>query len=144
MRFVKENHRGLMGNPFDRDYFDRDNIIHLERLHVESMPGTEHLPHMPKEPEYDLELSLPGFKREEISISVDEDNRLLNIVAEKPRQKELREKPYYIRREYTLDSLARNFTLPDHIDKSDIETRYEVGILKLRFPHQEERPGRAA
>lgn len=132
-----------MGNPFDRDYFDRDNIINLEPIHVRNMPGTENMPHMPQETNYDLELSLPGFTRDEITLEIDESRQILNIVAEKPKQSELREMPYYIRREYTLESLTNYFNAPPNFKVSDIQADYEVGLLRLRFPHQEEQRGAA-
>ncbi len=44
----------------------------------------------------------------------------------------------YTRREFSFTSFKRAFTLPDTVDGSKIDAKYEDGILKLTLPKKQE------
>ncbi|MDF9797501.1 HSP20 family protein [Catalinimonas alkaloidigena] len=85
---------------------------------------------------YDLEIALPGFTKDEISIEV--NNETLNIVAEKKEKDEGENKLKYIRREYNTKSLYRGFSIPKYVNKENIEASFENGLLKIRLPHEKQ------
>ena len=77
--------------------------------------------------EYVVELSLAGVKKENISINVEDD--VLSISAER---KESDQK--YNKKQTFYGKYEKSFTLPESIDKEDIQASFEDGILKLSIP----------
>ena len=79
---------------------------------------------------YKLESELPGFKKEDIKIDVEND--VLTISAEhKADNKE--DKPNFIKRERFYGSYTRSFDVSG-INVDGIEATYENGILTLTMP----------
>jgi HSP20 family protein len=77
---------------------------------------------------FHLELAIPGFKKEDIKVNVEED--ILSVSAEiKTEKNEKNEK--FARREFSYSSFNRQFQLPSNINKDNIEAKYENGILNL-------------
>ena len=76
---------------------------------------------------YELEMDLPGFKKEEISISLEDGN--LTIQAAKG----LDEERY-------AGSCARSFYVGDDITEEDIKAEFKHGILKIFVPKKEAKP----
>ncbi len=87
------------------------------------------------EKNFSLELSIPGFKKEDFNIEVDND--VLTISSEVKAEKEVKEE-HYTRREFRVSSFKRAFTLPETVDADHINAAYEDGILKLTLPKKEE------
>lgn len=84
---------------------------------------------------YRIELSVPGFKKEEIKVNLESD--ILTIKAEtKSEKKEESEK--YTRREFSSSSFKRSFQLPKAANAEKIEAKYENGILHLQIPKKNE------
>jgi HSP20 family protein len=83
---------------------------------------------------YHLELNAAGRKKEDFKIAV--ENALLTISYE---QKE-EAKPAdlkVIRKEFTINSFKRTFSVDDKIDAANIQAKYENGLLKLFLPKKE-------
>lgn len=78
----------------------------------------------------ELRAELPGFKKEDIKISVEND--LLTISGER-KQEESEEKPHFIRQERFYGSFSRSFDLTG-IDVEKISAAYTDGILSLKLP----------
>lgn len=73
---------------------------------------------------------IPGLSKDEVSVEVQEN--VLTISGQKVKKvddKELTGK--YIRRELKHSSFKRSFTLGDQIDKSDLQAKFENGLLKV-------------
>ncbi|MGF1534394.1 MAG: Hsp20/alpha crystallin family protein [Bernardetiaceae bacterium] len=87
--------------------------------------------------DFEVELAAPGLKKENFQISLDEN--VLTISSER-QQIQQDEKAHYSRREFSYQSFARSFTLPEIVDQENIQARYEDGVLYLRLPklNQEE------
>jgi HSP20 family protein len=83
------------------------------------------------EKEYDLELVVPGFKKEDIKIKIDED--LLTISAES-KSESTENKKEYTRREYDYSAFTRSFRLPDNTNNEAIEAHYAEGVLHVKIP----------
>lgn len=81
-----------------------------------------------------IELAVPGFSKDDFTIDVDDN--LLSIYAEKQEEKN-EEKERYTRKEFAYKSFSRSFTLPQNIDDAKIEAGYADGILNLTIPKKE-------
>ena len=79
---------------------------------------------------YKLEAELPGFKKEDISIDI--DNECLTISAERSFDKK-DDKNNYVKRERYYGSYSRSFDV-SNIDIDKIEASYTDGILTLILP----------
>lgn len=80
------------------------------------------------EKNYEIDLSAPGFKKEDFKIEVEND--VLNISAETKEEKEEKDKNYS-RREFSYNSFSRSFSLPQNANAENINAKYDNGILKL-------------
>ena len=82
---------------------------------------------------YLLEADLPGFKKDEITMKL--ENGTLTVSAAKGLDKDEQDKKgNYIRRERYAGTLSRSFYVGDAVSEEDIHAKYEDGILKLSLP----------
>lgn len=82
---------------------------------------------------YVVEASVPGFKKEDISIEIDKGN--LTITAQK--KEENKEDRNYIRRERSFyGKYQRSFYLGD-VDEEKIKASFNEGILNISIPKKE-------
>lgn len=82
--------------------------------------------------EYLLEAELPGYKKEDIKIKIEDD--VLTISAEHKTESSDESKNHrYIRRERTYGSFSRSFDV-SNVNTDAINAKYEDGILKLTLP----------
>lgn len=87
---------------------------------------------------YVLEADLPGFKKEDIHIDL-EDNRM-TITAERHSDYEEKDKKgNYLRCERSYGSFSRSFDTTG-IDVANIKAAFNDGVLKLTMPKQTELP----
>jgi HSP20 family protein len=84
---------------------------------------------------YKVSLAAPGLKKEDFKVNV--ENNVMTISAE-TEETVNKEEDRYTRREYSYSSFARSFTLPDQVNKEQIEAHYENGVLDLKLPKKEE------
>ena len=89
---------------------------------------------------YELEMDLPGFKKEEIKASL--ENGYLIISAEKALEQDEKdnEGKKYIRRERYTGSCQRAFYVGDEIEQGDIKASFKHGILRLDIPKKQPKP----
>ena len=89
---------------------------------------------------YELEMDLPGFKKEEIKVSL--ENGYLTVAAEKGLNEDEQEKKSgkYIRRERYEGACERSFYVGEEVTQTDIKAQFEHGILKLFVPKKEAKP----
>ena len=79
---------------------------------------------------YELDIDLPGFKKDEITIQL--DNGYLSISASKGLDKNEENKDgKYIRRERYAGSMNRTFYVGSQLTQQDIQAKFEDGILKI-------------
>ena len=86
---------------------------------------------------YELIVDLPGFKKDEIKVSL--DNGYLSIAAAKGLDQDEQEKDTgkYIRRERYAGSCERSFYIGEDMTEEDIKGEFKHGILKLFVPKKE-------
>jgi len=84
---------------------------------------------------FHLELIAAGRNKEDFKVNIEKD--LLTISFEK---KETEENKDYktIRKEFTLNSFRRSFSLDEKIQADAVQAKYENGILKLFLPKKEQ------
>ena len=81
---------------------------------------------------YLLEADLPGFKKEDIHVDV--DNGTMTITAERHSEHEEKDKQgSYVRCERSYGSYQRSFDLSG-IDEGKLQAAYADGVLKLTLP----------
>ena len=84
---------------------------------------------------YDVFVDLPGFKKEDIHLDLDDDS--LVISAERRSENDEKdEKGNYIRRERSFGSFSRSFDVSG-IRQDQIKASFENGVLKLTMPKKE-------
>ena len=83
-----------------------------------------------------IELAVPGMKKEDLNIEL--DNNKLSISNEKESSK-LEEKEKYTRREFVYSKFQRTFNLPINVDEKNIAGDYKDGILTVTIPKIKER-----
>jgi HSP20 family protein len=87
--------------------------------------------------EFEVKANLPGFKKDDVNISV-HDNQLL-IEAKCEKEKEETKGTMYRCERYS-GNYRRNLLLPDNSDLSKIKARMEDGVLRLVIPKKEPTP----
>lgn len=89
-----------------------------------------------KDGSYVLDIDLPGFKKEDIKIELNDGYLTVNA----SRNYENEEKPEdgkYIRRERFCGSCSRTFYAGDAVKPEDIKAKFENGILTVTLPKEE-------
>lgn len=83
---------------------------------------------------YELELSVPGLSKDDLSLSVDSDNNLVVEMVKKEEKKEEKKDRHYLRHEFSTLQFKQMFTLPENVKKEAINARVEHGILYIELP----------
>ena len=85
---------------------------------------------------YEVDIDLPGFKKDEINLSL--ENGYLSVSAAKSLDNEKKNiKGKVIRQERYSGSMQRSFYVGDEINEEDIKAKFEDGVLKLHVPKEE-------
>ena len=88
---------------------------------------------------YEVDIDLPGFKKDEISIEL--ENGYLTVSAAKGLDKDEEDKKgKYIRKERYAGAMQRSFYVGEDITEEDIKAEFEHGLLKLFVPKKEAKP----
>ena len=85
---------------------------------------------------YELELCVPGLKKEDLNISIDPDNNLVveMVQEEKSDDKQKDNNRKYLRHEFSRMQFKQMMTLPDNVKKDDIKAHVNDGILYIELP----------
>ena len=133
MTLLKDNGTSLF--PALSDFFETDKWISPEKYFRgfhHSLPAANV---SEAEKEYKIELAIPGFKKEEVKVNL--ENEVLTISAESKTEKEEKTKKF-TRKEFSYSSFTRSFQLPKAANAEKIEAKYENGLLRLEIPKKEE------
>lgn len=116
--------------PFLSSFFDNDWLKNeftqenwLPAINVVSNNGN-----------YEVELATPGFKKDEVHISI--ENKTLTIEGESKSEKEQEDKNY-TRKEFSSSSFVRSFTLPEDVVEDSIDAKYTDGVLRISLKKSE-------
>lgn len=121
----------FMDFPFNDDFWGRKNPLYgknAKRMMKTDIRETEG--------SYELDVDLPGFKKDEISAEL-KDGYLI-ISAAKGLDKDQKDKEgRMIRQERYAGSCSRSFYVGEGVTEQDIKGKFEDGILKLSVPKKD-------
>lgn len=86
------------------------------------------------EKSYALEVIAPGMQKEDFKIAIEKD--LLTISYEKKESSE-EKTDKYIRKEFSMSSFKRSFTLNEKLNADAVTAKYDNGILYVNIPKAE-------
>ncbi len=120
-----------MNFPFDRDFWGKKNPLYGKN--AQNMMKTDI---REKDGSYELDVDLPGFKKDEIKVQL-KDGYLTLSAAKGLNKDQQDEKGNYIRRERYAGSMQRSFYVGDAVAQDEIHAKYEDGILKVSIPKKD-------
>ena len=134
----------LMPSIFGEDLFNDDFMNGFKFPDVDKVLYGKHASNVMKtdvretESGYEVDIDLPGFKKDEISASL--ENGYLTISASKGLDKDEEQKDKkYVRRERYAGAMSRSFYVGEHVAVEDIHPKYENGILSFTVPKKEQK-----
>ncbi|WP_299551452.1 Hsp20/alpha crystallin family protein [Seonamhaeicola sp.] len=118
-------------DAFETDFFNETSL----------MPAMNVIEH---ENDFEVEFAVPGFKKDDFEVSIEED--ILHVSARKELE-ETKEEDNYSRKEFSYKSFRRSCALPESVDlDQEIKASYKDGILKIKLlktePGIEEAPAK--
>ncbi len=81
---------------------------------------------------YEVNVSLPGFKKEDIKIELDENRLTISGERKWEKKEEEKDKKFHLV-ETEYGSFSRTFTLPSNVKQGGIEANFKDGILELKI-----------
>ena len=84
---------------------------------------------------YELDVDLPGFKKEEIKLEL--ENGTLTISTEKSLENKEEKHGKVLRQERYAGTMSRSFYVGGHLTEEDIKASYENGVLHLAIPKKD-------
>lgn len=124
IRTVNDEISSLLNRHFD-SYFPEAN--YWEDADTLTMP----VEITDKGEEYDIRAELPGVKKEDLDIDIEEN--YLKINAKKYEEKDEKDKNYK-RSEFSYGEFSRVVQLPEEIDVEKTEAKLDSGVLKIKAP----------
>lgn len=86
---------------------------------------------------YQIEMDIPGFDRNEISVNIRNDDCLVvSGKSEKSSESDAPERKYVVRSR-SVSNFERSFSLPDNVDPSGIKASCKNGVLLVEIPKKE-------
>ena len=127
----------LFDDFFDFPFYDDRAEKKLYGHHAANLMKTDIQEH---DDGYTLEMDLPGFKKDEIQIEL--NNGYMTISAAKGLDEDEKDKKSgkYIRRERYAGACQRSFYVGEDITEQDIKAEFKHGMLKLFVPKKEAKP----
>ncbi|MCH8907829.1 MAG: Hsp20/alpha crystallin family protein [Candidatus Heimdallarchaeota archaeon] len=97
---------------------------------------------MENDDEYQIIADLPGLKKEDIEVTVDDKSLLIKTVdqdeTEEQEQEEVEETDQYLLRERHLLKFNRRINFSKPINSKEATISHENGVLEIRLPKAEE------
>ena len=87
---------------------------------------------------YELEMDLPGFKKEEVTVELTDGYITIRAVKGLEKDEQTKEGKY-IRKERYAGSCERSFYVGENVTQDEIKASFRHGILKLDIPKKEEK-----
>lgn len=127
---IRKHERGETYPSFFRHFFENDMFNNLFEGDAPAVNVKE------SKKEFKIEISVPGFEKEDLDISI--DNNMITVSAKKEtRNEEKEDNEKVLRQEFSYASFYRRFALPENIDTEKIEAAEKNGILKITLPKME-------
>jgi HSP20 family protein len=81
---------------------------------------------------YTVHAEIPGVKKEDINVNI--DGSQVAISAEVRNEKEVKEGEKVLRSERYYGKVSRAFALPEDVDETTAQAKYNNGVLELWLP----------
>ena len=91
-----------------------------------------------KDGKYILEVEVPGYKKDEVSISLFNGNLTISA-SRSSTEEEKDEKGKVLRQERFSGNTSRTFDVGDAIKDTDIHASFDNGILKIELPTEQKK-----
>lgn len=115
----------VMNNLWDNDLFN--NFFSADTPALPAVNVAE------KDKEFTIDVSIPGFKKDDVTIEIDKNFLKVSANTEATTdQKDSNDK--IIRQEFRASSFERSFVLPENIDTANIVAKQENGVLMISLP----------
>lgn len=88
------------------------------------------------EKQYDVEIAVPGMKKDDFDVNVTEDGCLEIKMEHKEEKKDENKQEHYLRREFSYSSYHQALILPDDVEHDKIEAKVENGVLHVTLPRK--------
>ncbi len=88
------------------------------------------------EKEFEIQFALPGMKKEDIKIDLNDDR--LTVSGERKLKNEKNEKNYHSVESY-YGAFNRSFYLPDNVNVEKVDASYRDGVLNIVLPKDEKK-----
>lgn len=125
----------LMPSLFDDFFADFARPV---RRSLNPMPQLMKTDVKEKDNGFDLDIELPGYKKEDLTLELKEG--YLNVSATTKQSNDDEENGHFIRRERYIGTSSRSFYVGDEVTEEDIKAKFEDGILKIYVPKKEAQP----
>ena len=122
-----------LGDAMDRLF--EDSFVRPSRLWTDGSRGDLPIDMYQTANDVVVKASLPGFKPEEVDISIAGDT--LTIKGEHKEEKEVKEEDY-LYKERRYGSFTRSLPIPVQVKSDKAEAVFENGVLTLTLPKAEE------
>ena len=86
---------------------------------------------------YELDIDLPGFKKDEITLTLD-NGYLVVGAAKSVNEDEKDSRGKLLRQERFSGAMQRSFYVGEAIQETDVKAKFEDGVLRLTFPKEKE------
>lgn len=86
---------------------------------------------------YEMTVELPGFKKDDIKVSIINGYLTIQASKESDDTKEGKSIGGYIRRERYMGACQRSFYIGEGIEQSDIDAEFKHGVLRLYVPKKD-------
>ncbi|MGN0611871.1 MAG: Hsp20/alpha crystallin family protein [Ruminiclostridium sp.] len=83
---------------------------------------------------YELDIDLPGFKKEDVSLKLDDGYLTIGAVKSLEKESQNGKDGKYIRRERYEGQCSRSFFVGRGVQARDVSAKFEDGILKVSVP----------
>ena len=83
---------------------------------------------------YELDISLPGYKKEDIQAELKDGYLTINAQTSQNNDEKDDKTGKYIRRERYYGSCSRSFYVGEDVKQEDVKAKFEDGVLKLSIP----------
>jgi len=115
--------------PLTQSFFDDSHDTSWERSFVPPCDIEE------KESAFLISLDVPGLKKEDIQIELEND--ILKVSGERKEERKTTEKGF-LKSERFTGKFYRAFSLGETVNAKSIEASYEEGVLRLLVPKEKE------
>ncbi|KAG2383217.1 hypothetical protein C9374_004554 [Naegleria lovaniensis] len=86
--------------------------------------------------QFELIADVPGFKKENIHCTIDEESKTLILKGEKEESKQDKDSEYILHERFNV-GFSRQFDIPDNVKIDEIKASIKDGQLKLIIPKSE-------